>query len=474
MAAPRVCSVCRTTRLSRFNPGSVCSPCARAARHLDSVSPAWLWDSQPMRQALARLDPGAVLAIFRTASGLSQQEVAEIMGWSQSTVSLIEKGQRDTLFDLREVLRFADTVDMPREALTPLLMGDPDATPKTCGDDGQAGEDVDRRSFGGFAVGAAAALILPDMEVPTQVTPTHIQYLRSCSDTLCRQEQIVGGAGVLRQSLRAWQRARRMLEEGSYSDQTGRELMSAAGDLAIRAGWASYDSGDQRGLARQLYTEALLLLAGHAGDDALAVHVLENMTLQSLNLARAGRPGLAREAIKFSERAAELARRDPAPRLHALIAAREAVAYSLLGDSHGFRATIGRAWRELERGHGKDDPLWLRFMGPAEAKTHEARGLAFLSEAETAVELCQGSLQDPGLAPRNRAFYHAQLASTLAACGDATSAVSEGLSVLPALESQVASLRTLRELSPVRSAAGQIGAEEFCERFDQAICAAAA
>ena len=135
---------------------------------------------------------------------------------------------------------------------------------------------------------------------------------------------------------------------------------------------------------------------------------------------------------------------------------------------------MGRAWRELERGSGDDDPLWLRFMGVAEAKTHEARGLVLLGEAEAAVGLCQGSLQDPGLPPRNRAFYHAQLASTLAACGDVSGAVSEGLAVLPALEHQVASLRTLRELSPVRSAAGQIGAEEFCERFDKAVCAVAA
>lgn|SRR5215471_6861306 len=76
----------------RFNPGSVCASCISAARDLHSMSPVWLWDSQPMRQALARLDPGAALAIFRAASGLSQQEVAQIMGWSQSTVSLIEKG----------------------------------------------------------------------------------------------------------------------------------------------------------------------------------------------------------------------------------------------------------------------------------------------------------------------------------------------------------------------------------------------
>ena len=61
-----------------------------------------------MRRALARVDPGAALALFRTVSGLSQQDVADLMGWSQSTVSLIEKGQRETLFDIRELLRFAD------------------------------------------------------------------------------------------------------------------------------------------------------------------------------------------------------------------------------------------------------------------------------------------------------------------------------------------------------------------------------
>ncbi|HEV2374929.1 MAG TPA: helix-turn-helix transcriptional regulator, partial [Streptosporangiaceae bacterium] len=85
------------------------------------MTPTWLWDSLPMRRALARLDPGAALAVFRTVCGLSQQDVAEIMGWSQSTVSLVESGQRDTLFDLRELLRFADMVEMPRAALAPVL-----------------------------------------------------------------------------------------------------------------------------------------------------------------------------------------------------------------------------------------------------------------------------------------------------------------------------------------------------------------
>jgi hypothetical protein len=258
-----------------------------------------------------------------------------------------------------------------------------------------------------------------------------------------------------------------MLDEGVYNEQVGRELIGAVGDLAVRAGWASYDSGDQTGLARQMYVEALLL-AEQAEDDALAVHALASMSLQSVQRARDGRPGLAREAVRLSVRAAELARGAPAPRLHALIAAREAIAHAALGDGHGFRTAITRAWRELERGPAPEDPLWLRFVVPAEISVHEAKGLTYLGDPRAAVEAYRTSMEDPDLSHRNRACYHSQLAAALARCGDVTGALGEGLAVLPILEGRVASLRTLRELQPVRSAAEQAGAEEFCARFDAA------
>jgi hypothetical protein len=85
-----------------------------------------------------------------------------------------------------------------------------------------------------------------------------------------------------------------------------------------------------------------------------------------------------------------------------------------------------------------------------------------------AAGLYRESLADPGLTPRNRANYRAQLAAALAHQGDVAEAVHEGLAVLPALEGTVASPRTLRELRPVRSVAETAGAQEFCARFDEA------
>lgn len=475
MAAPRVCSVCRTTRLSRFNPGTVCGSCARAARDLERVTPTWLWDSQPMRQALARLDPGAALAIFRTVSGLSQQDVADLMGWSQSTVSLIEKGQRETLFDIRELLRFADMVEMPREALAPVLVGEPDATLENGAleESGNgAGEDVDRRSFGGFAASVAAAVVLPEVTVPPRATSAHVRYLRTCTDSLWNRDQALGGAALLRQALRQWHRARRMLDESSYTEQSGRELMKATGEMAVCVGWLSFDGGNQA-LARHLYSEALLL-ADQGDDQALAAKAFGQMSQQAVQLAREARPGLAREAVRLSERAAELARRDPTPRLHALIAARQAIAHAALGDKQGFNTAITRAWRELDRGWTEEDPVWLHFVIPAEITVHEAKGRTYLGDQDAALGLYQHSLETPGLSRRNRASYHAQFAAALASSGDAARAVDEGLAVLPALEETVASPRVLRDLRPVRSAAEQVGAQEFCVRFDKAARASVA
>ncbi|HCU95942.1 MAG TPA: hypothetical protein DHU96_25775 [Actinobacteria bacterium] len=276
----------------------------------------------------------------------------------------------------------------------------------------------------------------------------------------------VGGGALLRQALRQWHRARRMLDESSYSEQSGRELMNTTGEMAVCVGWLSYDGGDQA-LARQLYSEALLL-ADQGGDHALAAKALGQMSLQSVQLARDARPGLAREAVRLSARAAELASHDPIPRLHALLAARQAIAHAAVGDSQGFRTAITRAWRELDRGWTEEDPVWLHFVIPAEITIHEAKGRTYLGDQCAAIGLYQQSLENPGLSRRNRACYQAQFAAALASGGETAGAVAEGLAVLPVLEETVASPRVLRELRPVRSAAEQAGAQEFCERYDKA------
>ncbi|MGH3190941.1 MAG: helix-turn-helix domain-containing protein [Streptosporangiaceae bacterium] len=128
----RVCGSCRKTRLSGYNPGGFCTPCQRALfdrQHLDvrDDMAAWVWDTGPMRDALARLDFPAVLVIYRAAAGVSRRELGERTGLSESVIWYWEAGRRQGIYDIRQLLQFADSLRMPRPALLPVILGQPDA-----------------------------------------------------------------------------------------------------------------------------------------------------------------------------------------------------------------------------------------------------------------------------------------------------------------------------------------------------------
>jgi transcriptional regulator with XRE-family HTH domain len=411
---------------------------------------------------------GTVLTIVRTATGLSQLDLGTLLGWSQSQVARIEAGQRDTLFDVRELLRVTDTLDMPREALAPLLLGTPNAT-LSSGSDRQENDDrMDRRTFTtGLLAAIGFGTGLDHVQVPERVDLAHVRFMQAGIDRLYWRDQQIGGATLARDGLRQYHRTRRMLEEAEFTEPVGRSLLTASGQLAVAVGWLAYDSDDQR-LARDLYAQALLL-AQEADDTVLTIMVMEKMALQSVFLARRdGRPGIARQAIRTAVRAGELARYERTPRLHALLAAREAIAYAAIGDESGYRSAITRAHRNLNGGLSTEDPAWLQFVNTAELRVAEAKGRIYLGDPTGAVRLYDESLAED-LSPRNRLNYRAQKAAALALSGDHATAISEGLAVLPELEKQVASPRTLSELLPVRDAAEQAGNKEFCIRWEAAM-----
>ena len=462
MDAARTCPSCRVTRLSRYNAEPVCSACLASSHSTGATAPQWLWDSVPLRQALADAELGTALAIIRASAGLSQMELAVLLDWEQSAVARVENGTRKTLYDIRKLLAAADALGMPRRALTPLLLGDPTMT----GNDAE--DTVDRRQFGGtlLGLGLVAATGPDKIQVPARVGAPHVHYLRAIVDRLYRQDQQVGGAAIVYDALRHYHQARRMLDEADYSRQAGIDLTAAAGDLAVCVGWLAYDAGDHA-LSRHMYTDALAL-ADEAGDDILRVRVMEKLALQCVSLARGDHVAPARRAVQFAERAADLAHDDPTPRLHALLASREAIGHAALGDRREFTAAITRAWREIGRGVATDDPVWLRFVTHQEIRVQEAKGRAYLGDQASAIALYRESLNNPNLSPRNRLNYRAQLAAALAIAGDTTAALHEGAAVLPALETRVASPRTVRELAPVRAAAEQRGYTDFCARYDKA------
>lgn len=463
LMAKRLCRLCRVP-LSQYNSEPVCAGCARQIATTPAF-PLWLWDSLPLRRAFADRDLGAALTIIRTAAELSQLEFATLLGWSQSAVARAETGQRGSLYNIRKLFEVVDAVDMPREALIPLLLGESGAEQI----EREEAEDmnVNRRRFSGGLAGLAATTGMSQIQVPAKVDSAHVRYLHSSVEKLYTKDQSVGGGALARDGMRLYHRARRMLDEADYNETTGRQLMSTAGELAVCAGWLAYDADDQS-LARELYSAARLL-ADQSGDDGLAMHAMQVMSLQSVHLARkGGHPGSARDAVRLSERAAELARHDPSPQLHALLASRQAIAHAAIGDSQGFAVAISRAWREVDRGFADDGPVWLRFVNNSEIAAQEARGRLYLGDPVAAAALYRRSL-DATLSPRNSASYRATLADALAASGDVTGAMAEGRVVLTALGAGgVMSPRTLVQLHPVRQAAAHDRrGEDFCAHYDQ-------
>lgn len=376
-----------------------------------------------------------------------------------------ESGQvkKPRSFYLRILAEMGAPLPLPQSAIVRL----PDS-PRTAIKNATCTEDDDDMDRRGFLRGTAVAIACSGAiaAIPAKVDPAHIRDLRASVDELYAKDQHVGGAALAGAALSQYRLVRQMLDEADYEEPIGRQLMSIAGELAVCVGWLSYD-GDDQARARELYSEAFLL-ADQAGDSGLAVRAVEKMSLQSTQMAnKRSNRGSAREAVRLSARAIELARYDTSPRLHALLAGREAIANAANGDRNGFYAAIIRAKREIDRtGFAETEAVWLRFATLSEKTVHEAKGRSYLGDLDTASELYRASLTEPGLSPRNRVNYHAQLAATLAARGDAAEAISEGLALLPVLEEQVASPRTVVELRPVRQAAQDRKDDEFCARYD--------
>jgi hypothetical protein len=469
----RICRGCQT-RLSDSNPDTRCAPCRR--KHPIEVDvPTWLWDSARLRSALASLDLGGVLWLLRSETRLSLMQTAAPLQWSSgATVSRAESGESPVLYDIRKLFEVTDAFDMPRPVLIPMLTGDLSATLPGPELEGNRDSHMNRRQLGIFLFGvtttaAAAAAGLDHVQVPTKVDSAQITYFQTATTKLIAQDQQVGGGTLNNAALRLFYRAHLMLNESDYTEKIGRELMMVSGEIAECAGWIYYDVNDLD-TAWKLYLQ-MRLLADQSGNRDLEIRALTALSRIMDDQAReSSQVGFAKDALRLSQRAADVARREPSSELHALLAAREASAYATLGDKSGFEAAMARAWNHMENAEGKDMPPWLGFVNISEIATKEAEGRLALGDTGRAIEI-QRSALTPNLSPRNGVSYRASLARGLATQGDLTAAIAEGTTVLTALnEGKISSPRVIRKLEVVRHATQSHKAgPDFSAHLDSAL-----
>lgn len=129
---PSLCTRCGT-KLGRSNTDTVCSPCRRAigpgpsrisvhAASADS-SPHWLANDLERAAPPDGSNLADVLKSYRALHRLKQQDLADLLGYDQSYVSLLERSKR-TIRDMDELRRLAGALSLPEDELGLLPLGE--------------------------------------------------------------------------------------------------------------------------------------------------------------------------------------------------------------------------------------------------------------------------------------------------------------------------------------------------------------
>lgn len=140
--APAVCARCGA-RLSRGNSDTVCSPCRRTigpAAAVMQATPAAKpvsWLSAPAERTAPPdgSNLGDVLKAYRVLHKLKQQDLADLLGYDQSYVSLLERGKR-VIKDMDELRRLAQVLGLPEDELGLLPTVEPTVVSAASGETG--------------------------------------------------------------------------------------------------------------------------------------------------------------------------------------------------------------------------------------------------------------------------------------------------------------------------------------------------
>jgi transcriptional regulator with XRE-family HTH domain len=420
----------------------VCDPCARSAGFARPI-PEGFYDDPAVRAALAAYDFGPVLAAIREHTGLSQLQLAGLVGLSQSRVSAVERGER-RLTHVRVVARMATALGIPAR----LLGFDTDSA-------GSVAEQevswLDRRDF--LALVTAATLgsnlhpelarlgaLLPGRAEPVtrpRIGAADVNAIEAITDGF-RRSDFAHGGGLCRAAAIAQLHQVRRLEDAACSPEVHTRLLVAIAELASIAGWMAYDVEDHDA-ARRLWTYALdtaRRAEDHPRSADLCVDVLLDMAHQSLHL---GRP---REALHFVQLGSATAanRRHPVSAItQGYISAVLGWCRASLGEAEPTHRAISQSQDLYATADPSTSPPWAWFVTDAEIAAQQGHALYLLSLshpqfAPNAIERLAGAANDYGAGyERSRAVLLPPLAAAYFQAGDVESGVATGYDAVTAI-----------------------------------------
>ncbi|WP_029387851.1 helix-turn-helix domain-containing protein [Streptomyces leeuwenhoekii] len=402
----RTCARCGL-RISRYNPDTRCSTCART--DATPMIPDRAWRDEEVHRALAAWDFATVVRLVRRRSGLSQKAVRELTGLTQGFISDLERGLkqvngRETIIDLltglglpsdlrplllvpfaqAESQRLVDAIDPALPWTAARMVTSLEAAV------GGAMNGLNRRSVIAALGGAGltqyilqAAVAPPEAVAATarngiSVSDQLLTSLQSTTDAL-RQADASHGSGNLARAAAAHLKVLlRLLKEGTYKEATGRRLAAVTADTAIQTGWYHFDSGAHT-VAYNLLLGALR--AAHAsGDSRLRAGALSFLAIFGYSV------GDPRDAVTAARTARQLIADQDAPALHAMLLTRQARGHARLREGRQALAALEEAQALCARGRGQDDPHWLYWINPGEIMGQTGSCLLDLGHPDQAAE----------------------------------------------------------------------------------------
>ncbi|GAB3117709.1 hypothetical protein GCM10027160_28630 [Streptomyces calidiresistens] len=365
---------------------------------------------------------GALIREARVRRGWSQATLARQLGVAEGrgpsgldrgSVYRWERGRRVPDYWLPWILR---VLDLEKAAAVPVA--------PTAGGTGGTGDtvasivelarsDVDRRAFvQASSAYALAALALPDLDAiirrvddrsgPVGVGRGEVAAIRNMTKALGDAAAELGGGHVRHLAVRYLGEDVAGWLEGTYTASTGRELFTAAAELAHLVGWMAGDEGHQ-GLAQRYYAHSYRL-AAEAGHAEVAATALRGMAVQAIDL------GHRAAAVRLSEACVEQARTLDDPRATAYYQATLANAAALDGDRTTATSALTASATAIERSPATAGTSWAAHYSPGRWAHESGMILARLGDPEAAEEHLHLALDIHGLdRRRTRAIVLADL-----------------------------------------------------------------
>jgi transcriptional regulator with XRE-family HTH domain/tetratricopeptide (TPR) repeat protein len=369
----------------------------------------------------ARVALGAELAAYRRAAGYTQARLAQLTGYSRSTIANLETGRQHVprrFFERADAaLRTGGTLATGHDDLEAAIRRDLHAAARQASTERQAHRWQRTANFAGTSPasgweddGAAQARSAqtpwwPDgQKVPVsadgdaapalaegthdaeqrQVTPGDVIRLRGMRTHLKAIDNAHGGGAALPMATWYLRHEVRPLLYAHTGQPTARALIEVAAELEHDVAWMAYDAG-QQDLATGHFTRALRL-ARQASNRLFGGRILAAMSHQAIYL------GNKHQAIDFAQAARNLTRQLATPRVIVMEAAMEACAHAAAGDAKPCYRALGDAADSVALlSVSQDEPNWLDF-DEGGYRGHAARAYRDLGDLRKAEEYAEKSV----------------------------------------------------------------------------------